>query len=131
MKNFETYKENRNSDIEDAYRNVIDRFTIGKIYKRKEIENIVISVYHTEGSILPSDYCYNRINMGIVDDFEKRMHIFEYVKRNAYRFIGENVSYTGNIEYLDMCVGRWENGIIIYLDKDKVMTNSINKNVHK
>ena len=122
-----TCKDNRNSDIEDAYRNVIDRFTTGKIYKRKEIENIVNSVYHTEGSILPSDYCYNRINLDIVDDFEKRMHIFEYLKRNAYRFIGENVPYTGNIVHVDICVSRWENGRIVYLDKNKVMINSINK----
>ena len=125
-KKIKTCKEKRNSDIENAYRSVMDRFTIGNIYKRKEIENIVNTEYQVEGSILPSDYCYNRINLDIIDDFEKRMHIFEYVKWNAYRFIGENVPYTGNIEHLDICVGRWENGKILYLDKNKVMVNSIN-----
>ena len=112
--------ENRNSNIEIAYRSILCNFEIDHIYKHRQILDLVNSVYHNETSIIPSDYCYNRINLDIVDDFEKRMHIFIYVCRDTYKFIGENASYTGNIVHKDKIVGHWENGKITYLDKSKV-----------
>lgn len=126
-----TEKEaNRNSNIEEAYRKVLHLFEKDKVYERRQIINILNSVYHNETSVIPSDYCYNRINLDIAENFEKRMHVFVYVKKNNYRFVGENYSYTGDIKhkskrkgykYSDNIVGRWENGNIVYLDKDKIM----------
>lgn len=112
--------DSRNSDVENAYRNVLNEFQQDNLYTRKQIIDIVNTKYHNETSILPSDYCYNRINLDIANDFEKRMHIFEYVKKNVYRFLGENVSYTGDIEYKNIVVGSWKNGNIVYLDKNKI-----------
>lgn len=119
-------KTNRDSDVELAYKKAAHLFKKKYIYSRRQILNIVNTVYHTEGSIIPSDYCYNRINLDIADDFERRMHLFLYVRKNAYEYIGENFPYTGNIEHRDICVGRWENGQILYLDKDKIIHNSLN-----
>ena len=110
-------KKNRNSAIENAYRMTISVLQKGQVYSRKQIETLVNFKYHNITSILPSDYCYNRVNKDIIDDFERRLHIFEYVGRNKYKYIGENFPYNGHIEYLDVCVGKWENGDILYLDK--------------
>ena len=114
-------KESRDSGVEDAYRKVFPLFKIGNIYKYRQILNIVNTVYHNKTSIIPSDYCYNRINLDIVDEFERRMHIFEYVSKGIYKFIGENASFSGCIEHKDKIVGRWENGKILYLDKNLVI----------
>ena len=119
-------KINRDSDVELAYRKAEHLFEKKRIYNRRQIINIVNNEYHTEGSIIPSDYCYNRINLDIADDFERRMHLFVYVRKNAYEYIGENFPYTGNIEHKDICVGRWENGRILYIDKNKIIHNSNN-----
>lgn len=118
-------KSERNSDIECAYKKIKNEFIFEKNYTRKQIIDIVNTVYKNETSILPSDYCYNRINVDLVDDFEKRLHLFEYVKKNTYKYLGENFKYTGNIEHLDKCVGRWENGKILHLDKDKILYNNL------
>jgi hypothetical protein len=38
-------------------------------------------------SVIPSDFCYNRINNGI--QFKKENRIFEYLGRNQYKYLGE------------------------------------------
>ena len=113
-------KENRNSCVEDAYRITVSVLQKGHIYSRKQIETLVSERYHNITSILPSDYCYNRINKDTFKDFEKRMHLFDYMGRNKYKYIGENFPYTGKIEHLDRCVGEWKDGNILYLDKSKI-----------
>lgn len=125
-KNTSVSKGHRDSDIENAYRKVLDKLTIGHIYQCSDIESLVNSVYHNKSSILPSDYCYNRINKNLVVDFERRMHVFYYLKKDSYKYIGENASFTGDIIHKHICVGRWENGEIMYLDKDKVLHNNKN-----
>jgi hypothetical protein len=63
-------------------------------------------------SIIPSDYCYNRCNDGI--NFDK--HIFEYLGRNSYKYLGEGYSYTGEIchkpigQMDEKIIGKWING---------------------
>ncbi|UNL87436.1 DUF7225 domain-containing protein [Priestia koreensis] len=63
-------------------------------------------------SVIPSDFCYNRLNKGIT--FQK--HLFEYAERNGYRYLGENYPYTGLIYRRsselkrDIVVGEWVKG---------------------
>lgn len=65
-------------------------------------------------SVLPSDFCYNRRNDGI--EFKKENRLFEYVGRNAYRYLGEKYPYTGKIyqrklgSVKDISNGYWVNG---------------------
>jgi hypothetical protein len=57
---------------------------IGTEFSRQEIINRVVQKHGCNpGSIIPSDYCYNRTNDGI--NFEKYLHIFEYVGRSSYK----------------------------------------------
>ncbi len=48
-----------------------------------------------KGSILPTDYCYNRYNNGL-GEFDGP-HLFEYTDDKKFRVLGENYPYTGNV----------------------------------
>lgn len=50
----------------------------------------------SEGSYIPSDYCYNRKNKGI--NYDKQPHYFLYLGRNRYRYVGKDYVYNGEIE---------------------------------
>jgi hypothetical protein len=50
----------------------------------------------TEGSVLPSDHCYNRTNHGVG---LRHKRLFLHVGRGLYRFVGENYPYTGPVHH--------------------------------
>lgn len=89
----------------------------GEVFKSSEVKHELKLKYGTNpSSIILSDYCYNRINAGIL--FDK--HLFEYQGRNKYLYLGENNPYTGKIYHrpigqkTDIVVGEWLNGKKIY-----------------
>lgn len=63
-------------------------------------------------SVIPSDYCYNRLNRGIA--FKK--HLFVRVGRSEYKYVGPEYPYSGRIYSRpkgvnqDRIVGEWKNG---------------------
>ncbi len=59
------------------------------------------------GSIIPSDYCYNRVNDGIA---LSKPTLFEYVEAGRYRCLGEHYPYNGSIYHKDLVVGKCESG---------------------
>ena len=92
----------------------------GQIFSPAEIKHEISSRFGTnKSSIIPADFCYNRINNGIT--FQK--HIFEYRKRGMYKYLGEHYPYTGKITHRpkkqhERVVGEWDNGkILLYGDK--------------
>ena len=83
-----------------------------------EVKKELKATYGTNtSSILLSDYCYNRTNDGI--KFDK--HIFQYIKKNTYKYLGEGYGFTGKIYHkpikqkVDRIVGEWINGDKKYL----------------
>jgi 5-methylcytosine-specific restriction endonuclease McrA len=104
--------------IKDKFRHVFgkpedDLLTIPEIKERiwafdrkHELKNT------NEKSIIPSDYCYNRVNLG-----SSGVHIFELSDKHEYKCLGIGYPYTGNIFHLTkhdnklICVGRWTNGL--------------------
>jgi hypothetical protein len=81
--------------------------------KLSEIKKEMVSRYNANPtSVIPADYCYNRINDGI--RFEK--HIFEYLGKGYYRFLGEGYPYSGKIYHkptrslIEYIAGEWING---------------------
>lgn len=99
----------------------------GKLVTSKEIKEQLHSLYNTnKSSVLLSDYCYNRYNDGI--PFTK--HLFHYVDRNVYKYIGEHASYTGLIfqkkkgEDKEQIVGEWINGTK-YMQQDGISKEQI------
>lgn len=81
----------------------------GYIATRREIISFVHNRFSiTEGSIIPSDYCYNRVNDGIS---LAKPTLFEYVETGKYRCLGVRYPYNGNIYHKDMIVGHCDNGV--------------------
>ncbi len=85
----------------------------GSIMTTAEIKSLVVREFGTsDGSILPSDLCYNRINKGIA--FDK--HLFERIGSGKFKFLGERFPFTGDVSHqpkgtsLDIVVGEWKNG---------------------
>ena len=86
----------------------------GDLVTASEMKALLSAKYGTnKESILLADYCYNRYNAGIL--FTK--HLFQYIDRNMYKYLGENAPYTGLIfqkkkgETTDSIVGEWIDGV--------------------
>lgn len=86
----------------------------GDIVTATEMKALLATKYGTnKESVLLADYCYNRFNEGIL--FSK--HLFQYIDRNIYKYLGENALYTGLIfqkkkgETSEVIVGEWINGV--------------------
>ena len=96
------------------------RNKIEMIVSSAEVKDKLFAKFVTKpDSIILSDYCYNRINNGI--PFNK--HIFKYINRGEYKYLGEDYPYTGFIYHRpkgqkeDIIVGEWNNGIKILYEK--------------
>jgi hypothetical protein len=83
-----------------------------QILKAQDIKNLVIEKFGTnKDSILPYDFCYNRINIG-----ERFPKIFEWIEKGKYKYLGVNYPYNGKIfarpkgYSKDIEVGYWRNG---------------------
>lgn len=100
--------------------------SVNKPLTRKQIiEKLQKKFKINPDSVIPSDYCYNRINDGIKWD----RHIFHYEK-NLYTYLGANFPYTGKIyhrrrgEKADEEIGEWKNGTKTLFGK-RVLNQSI------
>lgn len=95
-----------------------------EILTSAQIKSLVSLKFGTkEGSIIISDYCYNRTNRGI--NFNH--HLFHYISRNEYRYLGENYNYSGEIYWKprnkdEIFVGIWDNAKYIFF-KDMLSDN--------
>lgn len=93
-----------------------------EIVTRQEIQRLMKARFGTNpGSVIPTDYCYNRWNKGI--SFTE--HIFEYMTRSTYKYIGEHVPYSGLIYSKALgaegeeVIGEWNEGVKTLYSKDK------------
>ena len=65
---------------------------VGETFTRSEIIEMVKNKFLNDkfsiGSIIPSDYCYNLLNLGKINDRKLfDFNIFEYIDRNTYIYI--------------------------------------------
>ncbi|MBM7650406.1 hypothetical protein JOC78_003396 [Bacillus ectoiniformans] len=100
---------------------------IGEVITSKEVKEVLLKTYGTNpSSIILSDYCYNRYNHGIA--FNK--HLFVYMNRSTYKYIGENALYTGLVfqrpkgAEADQIVGEWTNGLFAFYENDQIIESS-------
>ena len=93
----------------ETVREIVDTLGKGYVISRKELIQFVQKNHDmVEGSILPSDYCYNRINDGIK---LSKPTLFEHISRGKYRCLGENYPYNGDVYHKDQVVGFCKNGV--------------------
>ena len=81
----------------------------------QELKHILNKRYGTnESSIIPPDYCYNRVNKGIT--FTKLPRLLVRVDRGMYQCLGEDYPFDGPVYAQpkgtkeEIIVGFWENG---------------------
>lgn len=108
--------------IDEQMRIIVNEIisTYGLHYKisLRELYELLSARFQTNsGSIIPSDYCYDRVNKGI--DFHKKPHLFKFLGDGMYECLGENYSFNGSVLTLErgakdeVEVGSWENGVLI------------------
>ena len=110
--------------IIDKIRDTFSDYTVGMILTREEIINIVCTKHGTKpGSVIPSDYCYNRNNKGV--RLEGKFTIFEFLGGSRYKYLGEGYPYTGKIYAKERgcikenVIGEWDNGKVILYKETK------------
>jgi hypothetical protein len=109
-------------NINEMFRDFLKGFEVGIRFQRSEIVKGIIKKYGAnETSIMPSDYCFNRINKG-VEYYEKRPHFFLYLSKNCYEYVGENLKYTGDVWHYPIgkekyCFGKVQDGKFVINDK--------------
>lgn len=73
-------------EVRETFRTV----PVGTILTTAEIKHMVFAKFETNmGSVIPSDYCYNKTNKGkkgVLLDF----NIFLYKRHGVYEYVGEN-----------------------------------------
>lgn len=121
---FENGKSNRDFDspLDKALIMFCEQYTGQNGYDRivttSEIKDWCRRNYGTnDGSIIPTDYCYNRTNNGLnkVGTVQRPM-LFEYVERGKFRCLGLDYPYSGDMfarpkgSKEDVVVGHWEQG---------------------
>jgi hypothetical protein len=87
---------------------------VGQVFTSNDIKQELKNRFgRNPDSVIPSDFCYNRVNDGI--RFEVNTRLFEYVD-GKYKYLGENCKYTGMIYHkkkesmAETVVGYWVNG---------------------
>lgn len=113
---FEKKRDFEKMTIDEQMRTVVTEIVseYGVRYKisLKELYELLGARFQTNSSsIIPSDYCYNRVNKGI--EFHKKPRLFNFLGDGMYECLGENYLYTGDVENASdgTVVGSWENGV--------------------
>ena len=83
--------------IEDEIEQYLSKIKINDIITTNKFKTDLSKINNrSEGSYIPSDYCYNRTNEGI--NYDKQPHYFLYIKRGIYQYVGKNYNYIGVVE---------------------------------
>lgn len=109
---------------------MVDKFGPDHIITVQEICQLLVIRYRTtSNSIIPSDYCYNRINNGI--QIDKRPAVFEFLGKDLYRCLELNYPYNGMVYHKpkgqpEIVIGKCINGIRIIAPCDVYDFRDIN-----
>lgn len=95
---------------------IVKRYGIGHVLSRGKITDDFEIIYHIDKrkqSVIPSDYCYNRINNGIS---VKNPTVFEYLGNSQYRCYGVGYPFNGPVYHQpkgqpEFVVGKCINGV--------------------
>lgn len=94
--------------ITAAVQELLSIHGVGYICSTAELKAFIQERYDiTSGSIIPSDYCYNRVNDGIT---LAKPTLFEYVEYGKYRLLGKDYPYEGVVYHKELVVGHCKNG---------------------
>lgn len=109
-------------------------FGVDYVITTRELYEIFFKRFgRKEGSVIPSDYCYNRVNNGITLN---KPAVFEFLGRGQYRCLGSNYPYNGAIYHKpkgqgEFIVGKCVNGERIIASDDDFKTEDIEKDMNE
>lgn len=92
---------------------IISEYGVGHKITLKELYELLGARFQTNtGSIIPSDYCYNRVNKGI--DYDRKPHLFRFLGDGMYECLGENCLLPIDVENASdgTIVGTWKDGVL-------------------
>lgn len=102
-------------------RKIHDKYTKTQIIEMFQAAAKARGENYSSGSIIPSDYCYNRSNAGII--FDSTPHLFELGDDETYEYLGLDYDYKGRIINISgetketREVGQWVNGKAVFTIK--------------
>ncbi len=113
-------------EVKETFKNVV----IGTVFTTSEVKYMVNEKFgRNPGSVIPTDYCYNRYNNGI--DLKKHLKIFEYTTEKNFKYLGTDYPYTGKIYHkpksgYEICIGELVNGNLknSYIEEKRVVERS-------
>lgn len=101
---------NKRGKIKDQLKEICEKYK-SEILSTSQIKDLLHKNFSTNvSSVLPSDYCYNRINLN-----SSGYYFFERVDQGKFKYLGEDYPYTGEIIWHqqgneEKIVGYWQNG---------------------
>lgn len=103
-------------EMEEYASEIVKRYGMGHVLSRGKIIDDFERIYHRDKkkqSVLPSDYCYNRINNGITLG---KPAVFEYLGNSEYRCFGVGYPFNGSLYHQpkgqpEFVVGKCVNGV--------------------
>ena len=105
-----------NEQMKTVVDEIISEYGLHYKISLKELYELLGARFGTNsGSVIPSDYCYNRTNKGI--EFLKKPRLFSFLGDGMYECLGENYSFNGPVytnekgSSEEVEVGTWENGV--------------------
>ncbi len=106
--------------IYDQIKETMAQHSSGDILTTRQIRQEVHARHGTnEGCVIPSDLCYNRINVGIDADSKNRLKLFLHIEQGLYKYVGTNYIYEGEVfarpkgNHTDETVGKIQDGNFI------------------
>lgn len=128
-------QENKSISNRKIEQEIIETFNaveIGTILSSAEIKEMVnLKFGRNKSSVIPSDYCYNRYNFGI--NYDKTLHLFEFLENGQYRYLGQEYRYNGKIFHKikgsngEIIVGEVVDGFATFFDECANATTIITK----
>ena len=104
--------------MQTAVEELVSKYGIKYRISSLELKELIHIRFGTNySSIIPPDYCYNRVNKGIV--FSRYPRLLAYVERGVYECLGKNYPYDGKVytqpkgTQEELAVGAWKNGVFI------------------
>ena len=105
-----------NEQMKTVVDEIISEYGLHYKISLKELYELLGARFGTNsGSVIPSDYCYNRTNKGI--EFLKKPRLFSFLGDGTYECLGENYPFNGSVYTCEkgsseeVEVGTWENGV--------------------
>ena len=103
---------NKELTVQEQIDEYLSALSEGEIISTGSFKKMLNKIYgQSEGSYIPSDYCYNSYCKGSQWDKQRVLYFEKLSQRGKYKYLGKDYPYTGKVFYKNNSeYGSWENG---------------------